>query len=70
MESHIPISMPVMNHADYYNRKGFYSVIVQAVVDYRCRFMNVYTGWPGSVRDVWCFQIQQKLLKELKYHFI
>lgn len=53
--SHIPISAPVMNHTDYYNRKGFYSVVVQAVVDYRYRFMNVYTGWPGSVHDARVF---------------
>ena len=53
--SQIPISAPIMNHTDYYNRKGFYSVVVQAVVDYRYRFMNVYTGWPGSVHDARVF---------------
>ena len=51
-DSHIPISAPVMNHTDYYNRKGFYSAVVQY---YRYRFMNVYTGWPGSVHDAWVF---------------
>jgi len=51
----ISISAPVMNHTDYYNRKGFYSVAVQAVVDYRYRFMNVYTGWPNSVHDTRVF---------------
>ena len=52
---HISISAPVMNHTDYYNRKSFYSVVVQTVVDYRYRFMNVYTGWPGSVHDTQVF---------------
>ena len=30
---HIPVRPPVLNHTDYYNRKGWYSVILQAVVD-------------------------------------
>ena len=49
--SHIPISAPTNNHSDYYNRKGFYSIIIQAIVDFRYRFIDVYCGWPGSVHD-------------------
>ena len=30
--------------SDYYNRKGYYSVIMQAVVDFRGLFMDVYIG--------------------------
>lgn len=32
--THIPISAPVMI-TGYYNRKGTYSIIIQAVVDYK-----------------------------------
>lgn len=39
--SHIPVSPPLMNHTDYYNRKGWYSVIVQAVVDDRYLFRDI-----------------------------
>ena len=44
-----------MNHTDYYNWKGFYSVVTQGVVDYQYRFMDVYTGWPGGVHDAHMF---------------
>lgn len=31
--SHIPIKAPADFHADYYNRKGWYSIILQAIVN-------------------------------------
>jgi len=49
--SHIPVSPPSMCHTDYYNRKGWYSVLVQVVVDYWYYFLDIYVGWPGSVND-------------------
>ena len=49
--SHIPIIAPSENPLDYYNRKGYHSVILQALVDHEYRFLDVYVGWPGSVHD-------------------
>ena len=49
--SHIPIIRPDESASDYYNRKGYYSVIMQAMVDHRGLFMDVYIGWPGKVHD-------------------
>ena len=49
--SHIPVRPPACNHTDYYNRKGWYSVILQAVVDHDYLFRDVMVGWPGSVHD-------------------
>lgn len=49
--SHIPIIAPEDNHCDYFNRKGWHSVILQGVVDHQFCFTNIYTGWPGSVHD-------------------
>jgi len=52
---HIPISVANSLHTDYYNRKGYYSVILQGLVDYRHCFMHIYVGWPGSVHDARVF---------------
>uniref|UniRef100_A0A9J8D6B2 DDE Tnp4 domain-containing protein n=1 Tax=Cyprinus carpio carpio TaxID=630221 RepID=A0A9J8D6B2_CYPCA len=49
--SHIPIIAPEDNHAEYFNRKGWHSVLLQGVVDHRFCFTNIYAGWPGSVHD-------------------
>lgn len=49
--SHIPVRPPACHHTDYYNRKGWYSVILQAVVDHNYLFLDVMVGWPGSVHD-------------------
>ena len=53
--THIPILRPDVSASDYYNRKGYYSVIMQAVVDFRGLFMDVYIGWPGKVHDARVF---------------
>ena len=49
--THVPIIKPKESLPDYYNRKGFYSVLMQAVVDSCGRFINVNIGWPGKVHD-------------------
>ena len=49
--SHIPILAPHNSAADYYNRKGCHSIILQALVNHEYLFMNTYVGWPGSVHD-------------------
>ena len=49
--SHVPVTPPALNHTDYYNRKGWYSVLIQAVVDHKYLFRDICVGWPGSVHD-------------------
>lgn len=49
--SHIPILSPVDCHTDYYNHKGWYSIILQGIVDHKYCFAHINVGWPGSVHD-------------------
>ena len=49
--THIPILRPQESSADYFNRKGYHSILMQAVVDYRGQFLDVNIGWPGKVHD-------------------
>ena len=53
--SHIPIKAPTTFHADYYNRKGWYSIILQGVVDAAYQFIDINVGWPGKVHDARVF---------------
>ena len=53
--THIPIMCPLDSGTDYYNRKGFYSMLIQAVVDFRGIFIDVNIGWPGKVHDARVF---------------
>lgn len=49
--SHVPILAPHVSATDYYNRKGFHSIVLQALVNHEYLFTNTYVGWPGSVHD-------------------
>ena len=42
--THIPIISPQECPADYYNRKGWHSIILQGLVDYNGFFMDIYAG--------------------------
>ena len=60
--SHIPIIAPQEFHTDYFNRKGFHSIIIQAMVDHPYRFTDIYVGWPVKVHDA------HVLANSLLYH--
>ena len=44
--------------SDYYNRKGWHSILMQGTVNHLGLFMDVYIGWPGRVHGAVCLQIQ------------
>ncbi|XP_062409995.1 uncharacterized protein zgc:113227 [Sardina pilchardus] len=49
--SHIPIIAPEDYASDYFNRKGWHSVVLQGVVNGKGQFWDVCVGFPGSVHD-------------------
>ncbi|XP_019371705.1 PREDICTED: uncharacterized protein LOC109296671 [Gavialis gangeticus] len=54
--THIPIVCPPQGGQAFINRKGYYSVILQGVVDHRGRFTHIYAGWAGSAHDARVFR--------------
>ena len=43
--THIPILAPSENPIDYFNHKGYHSIVMQALVDHNYRFMDIYVCW-------------------------
>lgn len=54
--THIPIPAPTLHRNSYINRKGHASIQLQAVCTSQMMFLDVYTGWPGSVHDARVFR--------------
>ncbi|KAM7167296.1 uncharacterized protein RBU57_005846 [Macrochelys suwanniensis] len=54
--THIPILAPPHLASEYINRKGYFSMILQALVDHRGRFIDINAGWPGKVHDARIFR--------------
>ena len=50
-----PHCRPCESASEYFNRKGYYSIIIQGVVDYRGKFIDAYIGWPGKHHDARVF---------------
>ncbi|XP_053904772.1 uncharacterized protein LOC128848703 isoform X6 [Malaclemys terrapin pileata] len=54
--THIPILSPEHQATEYINRKGYFSVLLQALVDHKGHFSNINVGWPGKVHDAHVFR--------------
>ncbi|XP_060758403.1 uncharacterized protein LOC132901096 [Neoarius graeffei] len=48
---HIRIQRPPVRGGDYLNRKAYYSVLLQGIVDDQGRFIDIFAGPPGRVHD-------------------
>ncbi|XP_018400724.1 PREDICTED: uncharacterized protein LOC108778122 [Cyphomyrmex costatus] len=69
---HIPCKQPVRNPHDFYNRKGFHSIILQGVCDHRGKFIDCFIGLPGRMHDARVFR-QSSLFENIsnaRLHFI
>ena len=47
---------PHESHNSYFCRKGFYSLVFQAVCNERLIFIDICAAWPGSVHDARVFR--------------
>lgn len=52
-DCHIRIQAPAEMHQDYFNRKQFYSIQLQAVCDHHGIINNIFLGFPGSIHNPW-----------------
>ncbi|KAG6927247.1 hypothetical protein G0U57_010146, partial [Chelydra serpentina] len=53
---HIPILGQDHQASQYINRKGYFSMVLQALVDHKGRFTNINVEWPGKVHDARIFR--------------
>uniref|UniRef100_A0A8C3EXX7 DDE Tnp4 domain-containing protein n=1 Tax=Chrysemys picta bellii TaxID=8478 RepID=A0A8C3EXX7_CHRPI len=54
--THIPILALEHQATEYINRKGYFSMLLQALVDHKGRFTNINVGWPGKLHDARVFR--------------
>ena len=53
--THVPILPPAAGYRDFVNRKGWPSIILQALVDDKLIFRDLCVGTPGSAHDAAVF---------------
>ncbi|CAM5106179.1 unnamed protein product [Eretmochelys imbricata] len=54
--THIPILAPAHLASEYVNRKGYFSMVLQVLVDHQGCFIDINAGWPGKVHDARIFR--------------
>ncbi|XP_074918274.1 uncharacterized protein LOC142046297 [Chelonoidis abingdonii] len=54
--THIPILAPEHQGSQYINRKGYFSMMLQALVDHKGCFTNINVGWPRKVHHARIFR--------------
>jgi hypothetical protein len=70
-KSHISIISPRIDPKSYYCSKGYYTTLIQRLVDAKCMFWDFDYGWAGSIYDWILFQsteVGKKVMKEKFCH--
>ena len=63
--SHIALkTVPVNERIEYFNRKQDYSIVIQGVADASFKFLDVSTGYPGSIHNARILRLS-KLQREI-----
>ena len=53
-----------------HNQKGWYSMIIQELVNAKYEFLDICIGWPGSIHDARVF-VYSNLCKKITHgHFV
>ncbi|XP_032682473.1 putative nuclease HARBI1 [Odontomachus brunneus] len=53
---HVRIDKPTEDSDSYINRKQYFSLHIQGTVNHNMKFIDVFTGYPGSVHDARVFR--------------
>lgn len=62
--THIKIDKPHSNPIPYYNRKKYFSIVLQGISDHKKKFTDIFIGFPGSCHDARIFRdsdVREKL---------
>uniref|UniRef100_K7F3F0 DDE Tnp4 domain-containing protein n=1 Tax=Pelodiscus sinensis TaxID=13735 RepID=K7F3F0_PELSI len=62
---HISIFTPEHQVALYINRKGYFSMVLQALVSHREQFTDIFVGWSGRAHDA-CVSCNSSLCRKLE----
>jgi hypothetical protein len=54
--NHVLVIAPKVDPKSYYCQKGFYSTLIQGVIDVKCSFQDYDYGWVGNIHDWALFQ--------------
>ncbi|KAH1187045.1 hypothetical protein KIL84_019794 [Mauremys mutica] len=62
---HIPILAPEHQASEYIKRKGYFLMVLQALVDHKGHFTNINVGWLGKANDACIFR-NSRLFQKLQ----
>jgi hypothetical protein len=71
--SHIPITAPRQNQEVYISRRGFHSIVLQAICNHKLVFTYCFVGCPGSTHDARVFRrsdIYRRLIEDRETKFM